>query len=166
MGQSYGDGDTGFVVHGSGFVPLTQVQVRLIGHGGARFHPTADQKGTFNYAIDQGHVFFAGPIPAGTYHVLVTGARGRRATATFQVHPAPPPPTGRPLSSGLRPAPSAQPSPTPSAQPSPTPSAQPSPTPHGHSTHTPHGHSTHTPHGHSTHTPHGHGSHSQHQLSG
>jgi serine/threonine protein kinase len=158
MGQSYGDGDTGFVVHGSGFVPLTQVQVRLIGHGGAPFHPTADQKGTFNYAIDQGHVFFAGPIPAGTYHVLVTGARGRRATATFQVHPAPPPPTGRPLSSGLRPAPSAQPSPTPSAQPSPTPSAQPSPTPHGHSTHTPHGHSTHTPHGH--------GSHSQHQLSG
>jgi serine/threonine protein kinase len=113
MGQYYGDGDTVFVVHGSGFVPGTHVQVRLIGHGVAPFHPTADQAGTFNYAIDQGHVFFAGPIPAGTYHVLVTGARSRQATATFQVRPVPPPPTGRPLSSGSRSAPSAQPSPGP-----------------------------------------------------
>ncbi len=75
MGQPYGDGYTVYVVHGSGFVPLTQVQVHLIGHGVAPFRPTADQKGTFNYAIDQGHVFFPGAIPAGTYHVLVTGAR-------------------------------------------------------------------------------------------
>ena len=73
-----------FVVHGSGFVPLTQVTVHLIGHGVATFRPTVDRMGTFNYAIDQGHVFFAGPIPAGTYHVLVTGARGRHATATFR----------------------------------------------------------------------------------
>jgi serine/threonine protein kinase len=92
MGQPYGDGYTVYVVHGSGFVPLTQVQVHLIGHGVASFRPTADQKGTFNYAIDQGHVFFAGAIPAGTYHVLVTGARGLRATTSFQVHPAAPPP--------------------------------------------------------------------------
>ena len=158
MGQYYGDADTVFVVHGSGFVPLTQVQVRLIGHGVAPFHPTVDQAGTFNYAIDQGHVFFAGPIPAGTYHVLVTGARGRQATATFQVHPVAPPPTSGALSSGPRPVPSAQSSPAPSAQPSPAPSAQPSDTPHGHSSHTPHGHSTHTPHGH--------GSQSRHELSG
>ena len=48
--------------------------------------------GTFNYAIDQGHVFFAGPIPAGTYHVLVTGAQGRHATASFAVSDQPPPP--------------------------------------------------------------------------
>ena len=95
MGQYYGDSDTVFVVHGSGFVPLTEVQVRLIGHGVAPFHPTADQQGTFNYAIDQGHVFFAGAIPAGIYRVLVTGAGGRRATAAFQVHPQPPP-AGRP----------------------------------------------------------------------
>jgi serine/threonine protein kinase len=155
MGQYYGDSDTVFVVHGSGFVPLTEIQVRLIGHGVAPFHPTADQQGTFNYAIDQGHVFFAGPIPAGTYHVLVTGARGRLATATFQVHPAGRPSSGRPLSSGPRPAPSAQRSPAPFAQPSPTPSVQASPAPHGHSTHTPHGHGTHTPHGHGSHTPHG-----------
>ena len=92
MGQPYGDGYTVYVVHGSGFVPLTQVQVHLIGHGVASFRPTADQKGTFNYAIDQGHVFFPGAIPAGTYHVLVTGARGLRATTSFQVHPPAPPP--------------------------------------------------------------------------
>ncbi len=92
MGQPFGDGYTVYVVHGSGFVPLTRVQVHLIGHGVASFRPTADQKGTFNYAIDQGHVFFPGAIPVGTYHVLVTGARGLRATTTFQVHPPAPPP--------------------------------------------------------------------------
>jgi hypothetical protein len=91
MGQPYGDGYTVFVVHGSGFVPLAPVQVHLVGHGVASFRPTADQKGTFNYAIDQGHVFFAGPIPPGSYHVLVTGAGGREATASFQVRPPPPP---------------------------------------------------------------------------
>jgi serine/threonine protein kinase len=92
MGQPYGDGYTVYVVHGSGFVPLTQVRVHLIGYGVASFRPTADQKGTFNYAIDQGHLFFAGAIPAGTYHVLVTGASGLRATTSFQVHPPAPPP--------------------------------------------------------------------------
>jgi hypothetical protein len=100
MGQPYGDGYTTFVVHGSGFAPLTRVRVRLIGHGVAPFRPTVDQKGTFNYAIDQGHAFFSGPIPAGIYHVLVTGAGGRLATATFQVHPQPPPPAGGPRPSG------------------------------------------------------------------
>ena len=104
MGQVYGDGYTVFVVHGSGFVPLTQVQVHLIGHGVAAFRPTADQEGTFNYAIDQDHVFFAGAIPVGQYHVLVTGARGRRATTTFEVRqplpPPPPPGAGGPSPSG------------------------------------------------------------------
>ena len=103
MGQLAGDGYTVYVVYGSGFVPLTQVQVHLIGHGVASFRPTVDQKGTFNYAIDQGRLFFSGAIPAGTYHVLVTGARGRRATATFQVHPPAPPPVAGPSSSGRSP---------------------------------------------------------------
>ena len=31
-----------------------------------------DPKGTFNYTIDQGHVFFAHQIPDGTYHVVAT----------------------------------------------------------------------------------------------
>jgi hypothetical protein len=107
VAQPFGDGDTVFVVHGSGFVPLTQVQVHLAGHGVARFRPTVDRKGTFNYAIDQGHMFFAGPIPAGQYHVLVTGAQGRRATASFSVGPPPPPPATGPAALGRdRPSPS------------------------------------------------------------
>jgi hypothetical protein len=100
MGQRYGDGYTVYVVHGSGFVPLTQVQVRLIGHGVASFRPTADERGTFNYAIDQGHLFFPGAIPAARYHVLVTGAGGRRASTSFLVHPPGPPPAATPSPSG------------------------------------------------------------------
>ena len=103
MGQPFGDGYTVYVVHGSGFVPLTQVQVHLMGHGVASFRPTVDQKGTFNYAIDQGHRFFPGAIPAGTYHVLVTGARGRQATTTFQVRPLASPPSGGPPPAGRSP---------------------------------------------------------------
>jgi serine/threonine protein kinase len=106
LGQLYGDGFTVFVVHGSGFVPLTQVRVEVIGHGVAPFRPTVDHKGTFNYAIDQGHVFFTGPIPVGRYHVLVTGSRSRQATATFQVVPQQPAPSGSPAPSG-GPSPSA-----------------------------------------------------------
>ena len=103
MSQPYGDGYTGYVVHGSGFAPLTQVRVHLIGHGVASFRPTVDRKGTFNYAIDQGHLFFPGAIPAGTYHVLVTGAEGLRATTAFQVHPLAPPPAGSPPPTGPSP---------------------------------------------------------------
>jgi len=122
LGQPFGDGYTTFVVHGSGFVPLTTVLVRLVGHGVAPFRPTVDQKGTFNYAIDQGHVLFAGPVPAGVYHVLVTGAGGRRATATFQVRPQPPPAAGRPRPSGRGTPSPAGPGGPPSSGPRPSPS--------------------------------------------
>ena len=115
MGQPFGDGDTVFVVHGSGFVPLTQVTVELIGHGFASFRPVADRMGTFNYAIDQGHAFFAGPIPPGTYHVLVTGARGRHARASFAVSDQPPPPAGGPSPTSL-----SHPSPPGGSQPPPS----------------------------------------------
>ena len=86
------------MVHGSGFIPLTQVRVALPGVGVSRYRPFADRKGTFNYAIDQGHLFFPGQtqIPPGQYTVVVTGALGRRATATFSVilppEAGPPPP--------------------------------------------------------------------------
>jgi len=91
MLQPFGDGNTVFVVHGAGWTPLTRVTVTLAGHGTARYRPVVDATGTFNYAIDQGHAFFAGPIPAGFYQVVVTGAAGRRASTTFQVRPSPPP---------------------------------------------------------------------------
>ena len=91
--QPYGDPQTVFLVHGTGWAPLTPVTVTLAGHGAASWRPVVDARGTFNYAIGQGHDFFPGPIPVGYYRVVVTGAGGRRASATFQVHLPPPSPT-------------------------------------------------------------------------
>ena len=102
LGQPEGDGITGYVVHGMGFLPGTTVSVSLVGHGTSSWHPEVDPKGTFNYTIDQDHHFFRGAIPDGTYEVSVTGPGSRRATAKFQVNPPPPspppgpPPTGQP----------------------------------------------------------------------
>ena len=69
--------------------------------GVSAYHPVADMQGTFNYAIDQGHYFFRGPIPPRTYTVEVTGSGGRTASVSFLVHPpgnGPPPggPQGSP----------------------------------------------------------------------
>ncbi|HTU75918.1 MAG TPA: serine/threonine-protein kinase [Trebonia sp.] len=102
VSQPFGDSDTVFVIHGNGFLPFTQVTVSLADGRSSRDHPTTDLQGSFNYAIDQGHYFFRGPIPPGTYGVRVTGAGGRSATVSFTVHPpAPaPPPSGSPPPSG------------------------------------------------------------------
>ena len=95
LNQPFGDGHTVFVVHGSGFIPLTRVRIEIAGRGFSSDRLLADQKGTFNYAIDQGHVFYAGLIPPGYHQVVALGAHGRRATVTFQVVPL-----GQPLSGG------------------------------------------------------------------
>jgi hypothetical protein len=94
VNQPYGDAQTVFVIHGSGFVPGTPVTVRLAGVGVSPDRPVADRQGTFNYAIDQGHYFFRGAIPPGTYSAVVTAPGGRSASASFRVNPpgsAPPP---------------------------------------------------------------------------
>jgi serine/threonine protein kinase len=103
LGQPMGDGVTGYVIHGMGFIPGTTVSVSLAGHGTSAWHPVVDPKGTFNYTIDQGHLFFAHDIPIGNYVIVVTGPGGRRATARFVVSspppsppPSGPPPSGRP----------------------------------------------------------------------
>ncbi len=95
VSQPFGDGHTVFVIHGSGWIPFTHVRVDLAGHPVSPDMPVADRLGTFNYAINQGHEFFAGVIPPGTYLVVVTGAGGRRAHARFHVG-QPPPVTGPP----------------------------------------------------------------------
>jgi hypothetical protein len=41
----------------------------------------------FNYAFDQGHHFFPGLIPTGTYSAVVTAPGQRSATASFRVYP-------------------------------------------------------------------------------
>jgi serine/threonine protein kinase len=109
LSQPYGDGDTVYVIHGSGFAPFEPVMVSLDGKGvPSPDRPVTDEQGTFNYAIDQGHVFFHAAIPPGTYHVLVTASGERGVTASFRVYPA-----------GTEPRPAPQSGPPPSAPPPP-----------------------------------------------
>jgi serine/threonine protein kinase len=98
LSQPTGDPVTGYVIHGMGFLPNTLVNVSLVGHGTSTWHPVVDPKGTFNYTIDQDHLFFARGIPIGAYQVLVTGSGGRRAATRFEV--SSPPPSGGPPPSG------------------------------------------------------------------
>jgi len=91
--QSLGDGNTVFVLHGEGWAPGQPVTVTLAGRGASPDQPVVDLAGTFNYAINQGHEFFPGPLPPGTYHVVVTAAGGARAVASFVVRRPPPGPT-------------------------------------------------------------------------
>jgi hypothetical protein len=95
MIQPAGDGNTGFVVHGAGWPPRSTVTLTLAGRRGTSVRLVADDAGSFNYTIDQGHVFYPGLIPAGRHEVVVSGDR-RRLTAVFQVRPpsaGPPSPT-------------------------------------------------------------------------
>jgi serine/threonine protein kinase len=100
--QLFGDGVTGFVVHGVNWPPGSLLSVQVAGHGVSPDRPAADLVGTFNYTIDQGHVFFKGLIPPGRYRVIVTGLGGRRASTNFIVNPpgAPPPGGAGPPGSG------------------------------------------------------------------
>ena len=86
VSQPFGDGDTVFIIHGTGFPRFEPVTVRLDGVGVAPDRPVADLQGTFSYAIDQGQVFFHGPMPPGTYHVVVTSASGQTAAVSFIVN--------------------------------------------------------------------------------
>jgi serine/threonine protein kinase len=112
VSQSSGDNYTVFIVHGSGFPPMTRVTIRLVSGRTSRTspeYPTTDWAGTFGYAIDQGHEFFAGSIPLGTYTAVATTPGGSSASASFQVHPppvpGPPPGSGIPPGSGVPPYP-------------------------------------------------------------
>jgi len=93
VAQPTGDGATVFVIHGSGYAPGLAVTVSLAGVGTSPDRPVTDQQGTFNYAIDQGHRFFRGPIPPGTYTAVATAPGERSVRVTFTVHP---PGTGPP----------------------------------------------------------------------
>ena len=96
VSQPYGDGDTVYIVHGTGYLPFTPVTVGLAGHGVSPSRPVTDLNGTFSYAIDQGHDFFSGLIPPGTYQVLVTASGEPAASASFLVNDRAqrPPPAG------------------------------------------------------------------------
>jgi serine/threonine protein kinase len=110
VSQPLGDGETVFVIHGSGFAPFTPLTVSLVGVGTSRYHPVADMQGLFNYAIDQGHYFFSGAIPPGTYTAVVTAPGGATVRVSFQVHPpVPAPGSGPSPGSGVLPGSGAQP---------------------------------------------------------
>jgi len=86
--QPVGDGVSDFVVHGAGWPPRSTVTLTMAG----RSVPVAvDGAGAFNYTIDQGHVFYPGPIPLGRHVVVVTGAGGHRLSTSFVVQSGPPP---------------------------------------------------------------------------
>jgi len=96
--QSFGDGYTVFVLHGIGWAPGQPVTVALADMRASPEHPIVDSAGTFSYAINQDHEFFPGPLPDGTYHVVVTAPDGTRAVASFVVRhpPGPTSTTGPP----------------------------------------------------------------------
>ena len=91
VNQLWGDGDTEYVIHGNGYVPFSPISIRLVGPGISRVsadRPLADQAGTFNYAVDQGHYFFPGQtqIPPGEYHVIVNAPGRSQLTISFRVY--------------------------------------------------------------------------------
>ena len=91
LSQPFGDGYTAYVVHGDGYVPLSTITLKLVGAGVSRVsrdRPLADRHGMFNYAIDQGHDFFRGQIPPGTYSVVVTAPDRSSVSISFVVYKA------------------------------------------------------------------------------
>ncbi len=92
MLQPAGDPYTGYVVHGTGWGAAGgTVTITLAGRPGHVARAFVDQQGSFNYGVNQGNVFFSGPMPPGVYQVIVTGQAGARATVRFQVLRLPPP---------------------------------------------------------------------------
>jgi hypothetical protein len=95
MNQPFGDGDTTFTVHGSGWQPGVPLTVTLDGRP-SPYRVTPDITGSFNYTVNQAHEFFPGRLPPGQHKVTVTGHRydgsGAAATpaTTFEVNGAPP----------------------------------------------------------------------------
>jgi hypothetical protein len=87
LNQTFGDGDTGFVLHGTGLVPGRSVTVRVDDRRASPVTPVVDFGGSFNYVINQTHEFFPGKIPPGAHRVTVAVAGdGGPLKASFTVH--------------------------------------------------------------------------------
>jgi hypothetical protein len=85
VSQPAGDGDTVFVIRGQWWPVGKPVTVTLVGVGVSPRHPIVDRDGSFNYAINQDHEFFAGVLPAGIYTIRASDAAGASAQARFEV---------------------------------------------------------------------------------
>jgi serine/threonine protein kinase len=87
LNQTFGDGNTGFVVHGAGLSPGQKIAIRLDNGHVSPFMPVVDFGGTFNYAINQNHEFFPGKLPPGKHQVAVTASgTSRQLGASFDVN--------------------------------------------------------------------------------
>ena len=86
LNQPTGDKYTGFAVHGQNWPVNRPVTIVLEGVGTSKIHPITDDRGTFNYVINEDHEFFPGGLPSGLYTVRVTDAAGASAVARFRVN--------------------------------------------------------------------------------
>jgi serine/threonine protein kinase len=86
LNQDFGDGYTGFAVHGSGLTPGRKVTIRLDRGATSPYMPVVDLAGGFSYVINQSHEFYPGKLPAGSHRVTVTVAGGRQQSLTFTVN--------------------------------------------------------------------------------
>jgi hypothetical protein len=87
ISQPWGDGNTVYIVHGTDFGPYAVVTLTLSGVHALPVQVKADDRGWFNYAVDQGHHFFPGLIPTGTYKAVVTAPGDGSTTVSFRVYP-------------------------------------------------------------------------------
>ena len=85
VSQATGDGSTIFIIRGQWWPAGKPLTITLVGIGISADQPIVDEDGSFNYALDQDHDFFAGPIPPGTYTVRVADSAGASAQARFRV---------------------------------------------------------------------------------
>jgi hypothetical protein len=85
VSQAVGDQATIFIIRGQWWPPGKPLTISLVGFGASPVHPIVDHDGSFNYAINQDHEFFAGSIPVGTYTIRVTDGAGASAQARISV---------------------------------------------------------------------------------
>jgi serine/threonine protein kinase len=86
LNQTFGDGNSTFVVHGSGLKPGRKVSIRVDSGRVSPQVPVVDFGGTFNYVINQGHEFYAGKIPPGSHRVTVTVSGVPQMGAAFTIN--------------------------------------------------------------------------------
>jgi serine/threonine protein kinase len=72
LNQPLGDGNTVFVVHGRGWRPGSRITIRLDKLPPSPNSPIVDARGTWNYAINQGHEFIKGKLPPGVHEVTAS----------------------------------------------------------------------------------------------
>jgi serine/threonine protein kinase len=86
LNQTFGDGNSTFVVHGSGLKPGRKVSVQVDGGRVSPQMPVVDFGGTFNYVINQNHEFYSGKIPPGSHRVTVSVSGVPKMGAAFTVN--------------------------------------------------------------------------------